>query len=126
MVIALLIITYFAHEGFLLILANPSHICLLRTDQFSGVPLYIRIIIYIYLKIYFILFMEQNSTTRGNCTYICNWNYIKIYRVTPVACNTQRTSIFAQVRIMSRNIAVDKQNTNFPCHINFFYFVFSI
>jgi len=41
--------------------------------------------------------MQQSSTNRGNCTYICNWNYIGIYRVTPVACNTQRTSIFAQV-----------------------------
>lgn len=41
--------------------------------------------------------MQQNSTTIRNCTYICHGNYIGIYRVTPVACNTQRTSIFAQV-----------------------------
>jgi len=40
MIIALLIFIYVVHKVlFFLILANPSHICLLRTDQFSGVPL---------------------------------------------------------------------------------------
>jgi hypothetical protein len=98
MITALLIFTYVAHEGAFFNSCQPkSYLSATYWSIFSSPALIISDRhLHIFKNIfYFILFMQQNSTTRGN--YICNWNYIKIYRVTPVECNTQRTSIFEQI-----------------------------